>query len=117
MNKYIFKTNTTMKDYNCKKWWIDPDYVKEIHVSADNVIEALKKYRKIAEDKCYVHISDNALRTKMPMFIDVPDGAKQVGYVITGMVEIQADDGHLSKQHVDLWVKIITVKDTDFKEE
>ncbi|MBQ7673221.1 MAG: hypothetical protein IJT36_01655 [Alphaproteobacteria bacterium] len=118
VRKYIFKTNTTMKDYNYKKWWIDGDYVREICVSAKNISEALRKYREIiAESECYVSISDNALKCKDPMYIDTPEGPKQTGYVITGMVEMQADDGHLSKQYVDLWVEVLTVIDTDFKEE
>ena len=30
MNNYIFKTTTTMKEYNNKKWWVDSDIVPEI---------------------------------------------------------------------------------------
>lgn len=41
MNNYIFKTTTTMKEYNNKKWWINSDIVPEIRIKAETLKEAL----------------------------------------------------------------------------
>ena len=54
MNNYIFKTTATMKGYNSKKWWIDSGIVREIKVEAENVKQALKKYREIVMDRDYI---------------------------------------------------------------
>ena len=72
MNNYIFKTTVTMKEYNSKKWWIDSGIVREIKVEAENVKQALKKYREIVMERDYIEISENALRCKNPMYIDTP---------------------------------------------
>ena len=105
MNNYIFKTTATMKEYNSKKWWIDSGIVREIKVEAENVKQAFE-------------ISENALRCKNPMYIDTPtEGAKQVGYVITGKTEFEDRENYRwSTQYIDLWVTIITVIDTEFEE-
>ena len=79
MRKYLFKTTTTMKEYNAKKWWIERDYIPQTTIEAENVKEALAKYREFAEDHC-VSISDNALKTKSAMYIDTAEGVKQCGY-------------------------------------
>lgn len=68
--KYIFKTTTTMKEYNNKKWWIDSDIIREISVNADSLKQALEEYREIVKDKFYIEISNNAIKNKNPMFID-----------------------------------------------
>ena len=118
MNKYIFKTTATMKEYNNKKWWIDSGIVREIQVEAENVKQALKKYREIVMDRDYIEISENALRCKNPMYIDTSTGeVKQVGYVITGKTEFEDRENYRwSTQYIDLWVTIITVIDTEFEE-
>ena len=118
MNNYIFKTTATMKEYNSKKWWIDSGIVREIKVEAENVKQALKKYREIVMDRDYIEISENALRCKNPMYIDTPTGkVKQVGYVITGKTEFEDRENYRwSTQYIDLWVTIITVIDTEFEE-
>ena len=118
MNTYIFKTTATMKEYNSKKWWIDSGIVREIQVEAENVKQALKKYREIVMDRDYIEISENALRCKNPMYIDTPKGeVKQVGYVITGKTEFEDRENYRwSTQYIDLWVTIITVIDTEFEE-
>ena len=117
MKNFIFKTTATMKDYNCEKWWIDSSIVGEIHISAENIREALEKYRAIVEEKHHITISNNAIKNKSKMYVDTPTGeAKQVGYVITGKTEMQDDFYRWSAQYVDLWVEIITVVNTDFGE-
>ena len=117
MTNFIFKTTTTMKDYNCEKWWIDSGIVGEIRISAENVREALEKYRAIVEEKHYITISNNAIKNKSKMYVDTPTGEiKQVGYVITGKTEMQDDFYRCSTQYIDLWIRILTITDTDFEE-
>ena len=65
MKNYILKTTATMKPHNSKNWWIDPGIVREIHITAENVRDALNQYREIVEDKYYITVSDNALRNKL----------------------------------------------------
>lgn len=115
--KFIFKTTTTMKEYNNAKYWIGSNIVPEIIVTADSVKAALEKWReKVGENYSSITVSKNALKTKEPMFVDTVEGdAKQVGYVITGCTEILLDDCYKwVKQYVDLWVTVITVVDTEF---
>lgn len=116
--KFIFKTTTTMKEYNNKKWWIDSDIIREISVNADSLKQALEEYREIVKDKFYIEISNNAIKNKNPMFINTPDGnCKQVGYVITGKTEFEDRDNYKwSTQFIDLWVTVLTVIDTNFEE-
>ena len=117
MKNFIFKTTTTMKDYNRDKSWIAPDIVREIQVKAENAKQALEKYRTIVKEKHYITISDNAIKNKSGMYVDTANGeTKQVGYVITGKTDFQDDFYKWSAQFIDLWVEIITVVDTDFEE-
>lgn len=102
---YEFKTHTAMKEYNRKKWWIDSDYVKEMRIEADNLLSAVKKYRENVEDKYYIGISDNAIKTKKPMYVDVENETVQCGYVITAYTYFEYD----VKQFIDLWVEIIAL--------
>lgn len=115
---YIFTTTTTMKEYNCKKWWICSDSVPSMHIQADDLKTALKEYQKRVDDDACITISDNALKNKAPMYVDTVDGdAKQVGFVITGSADFQDERNYKwSKQYVDLWVTVETVIETDFKE-
>lgn len=112
---YIFKTKATMKDYNCAKWFIDSGIVSEMCINADSVERALVVYRSRAEE-CGVSISQNAIKRKSAMFVDMPSGdVKQVGYVITGKTEFDKGDySGRSTQYIDLWVTILTVVDTVF---
>ena len=116
MKNYIFKTTATMKEYNHKKWWIDPGVVREIHVSAENARDALNQYREILEGKYYISISDNAIKTKTEMYVDTKSGEpRQIGYVITGKTDFEDRDNYRwSAQYIDLWVEIITTTETDF---
>ena len=117
--EYIIKTDTCMKPYNSKKWWIMRDYIKQITVEAGSADEALEKWREeVVNDYC-VEITRNGMKHKQPMYRDRKDGsAKQVGWVITGRSEFMDDEKYRwSKQYIDLWVEIITVVDTDFGED
>lgn len=115
MKNYIFKTTATMKPYNNKKWWIDSDIVGEIRIAAENVREALEKYRAIVEEKHYITISNNAIKNKSEMYADTVTGeTKQVGYVITGKTEFQDSFYRWSEQYIDLWITILTITDTEF---
>lgn len=114
---FIFKTTTTMKEYNSRKWWIDSDIVREIRITAENLRAALEQYREIVTEKYYITISDNAIKNKNPMYVDTPNGEpKQIGYVITGKTDFEDRDNYKwSAQYIDLWVTILTVIDTDFE--
>lgn len=115
MKNYIFKTTATMKEYNNKNWWIDSGIVREIHVTAENIREALKQYRDIVAERYYIEISDTAIKNKFAMYRDRATGeAKQVGYVITGKTEFQKDSGEWVNQFIDLWVEVLTIVETDF---
>ena len=115
MANYIFKTTTTMKEYNNKKWWIDPDSIREMRIQAKNIEDALLKYKYMVFFDARIDISDNALKTKEPMYVDTQDGVKQVGYVITGKTYFENIDNYKwSQQYIDLWVTILTVVDTNF---
>lgn len=115
MTDYIFKTKTTMKPYNNEKWWIDSDLIREIRIQAENLRDALMEYQEYVSEAAGVEISNNALKTKEPMYVDTQDGVKQIGYVITGKTYFENIDNYKwSKQYIDLWVTILTVVDTDF---
>lgn len=118
MTTFIFDTTTTMKDYNRSKWWIDSDVVPSMHIKADDLKTALKVYQSKVDDMACITISDNALKTKNPMYVDTIDGnTKQVGFVITGSADFQDERNYKwSKQYVDLWVTVETVIETDFEE-
>lgn len=113
---YIFKTKTTMKDYNCKKWFIDADSVPEMYINADTVGLALSVYRERVNEHGIVNVSDNAIKNKSEMFVDLSGGGvKQAGYVITGKTKFDKGDySGWSTQYIDLWVTILTVVDTVF---
>lgn len=111
--EYLFKTDTCMKPYNYKKWWIARDYVDEIVVEADNIDSAVRAFaEEVASDTC-LEISKNAIKHKQPMYKDYKDGStKQVGYVITGSTLIRDDEaGEWKRQFVDLWVEIMNISD------
>lgn len=115
MKNYIFKTTATMKEYNNKNWWIDSGIVRDIHIAAENIREALTQYRETVVIKSYIEISDRAIKNKSPMYRDTADGeAVQVGWVITGKTEFQRDSGEWVSQYIDLWVEVLTIVDTDF---
>ena len=105
---YLFKTTTTMKHYNCRKWWISRDCVSDKHIEADNVTEALEKYREAVEDNDFVTISKSALKNRQAQYKDYPDGRmEQTGYVITGSMEFyDSDTGNESRQFIELWITV-----------
>lgn len=110
MAKYRFETTTTVKEYAQKKWWIDSGIVRPVTVQAASVADALKQYKQIVGDRHYVSISNNALSSKSPMYVDYADGSvAQVGYVITGATDFDNGYGKTVKQYVDLWVTITEV--------
>lgn len=118
MRHYEFTTTTTMKEYNREKWWIDSDIIRSVIISAENLKAALKDFAKHCYECVYIEVSENALRTKRPMYIDLKSGeTKQIGYVITGKTEFQRANDTWSTQYVDLWVRISEINYVDFDEE
>lgn len=119
MATYRFDTTTTMKPYNNEKWYIDAHIVRPIEVQADSVTEALNLWRNIVQERDYIEISRNAMRTKSPMYSEYKDGrTEQIGYVITGKTEFDKGDytGYCS-QYIELWVSITVVTIPNFEEE
>lgn len=115
MKNYIFRTTATMKEYNHCKWWIDSDIVTEKRIHAETVADALEIWRGQVEEQHYITVSKNAIKNKSEMFVDTDNGAKQVGYVITGKTEFEDSKNYRwSEQYIDLWVTILTVIDTEF---
>lgn len=104
---YQFKTTATMKEYNCQKWWIDSGIVREITIEADTIKAAIKEYQKEVHNRFYIDISDNAIKTKSPMYRDTKTGEpEQVGFVITASAEFDNDCRGWIKQFIDLWVDV-----------
>ena len=114
MNKYLFQTTTTMREYNKEDWWIDPNIIKDKYINAENLNKALKEYKDLVE-KEYITISNNAIKNKTPMYVDTKDGkSKQIGYVLTGKTDFQDDQGNWISQYIELWVEILTITETNF---
>ncbi len=118
MKTYIFKTTATMKEYNCRKWWIAEDVVTEKRINAESLKAALDQFAAMVEEKHYITISRNALSNKSPMYIDGAAGEPvQVGFVITGKTDFQDDFGRWRGQYIDLWVEVLAVSHIDFERE
>lgn len=104
---YQFKTTATMKDYNCRKWWIDSGIIGEITMEAETLQKALERYRETVHDKYYIDISKNALKTKEAMYRDNANGEpQQCGYVITAKEDFDNGSRGWVTQYIDLWVTI-----------
>ena len=117
MKRYRFETVATMKEYNSKNWWIDHNVIRPVEVEAETIKSALKEYQKIANDKYYVSISNNAINNPSPMFVDSKEGvALQVGYVITGSMDFETDNYQWKKQFINLWVDVKTIENPFRKE-
>ena len=109
---FLFQTTTTMKPHNCKKWCIDRDIIGQLKIEAVNMTEALKQYIELVQDRHYIGISNNALRTKQGMYRDDKNGEpKQVGFVITGSCDFRDDEHYKwSTQYIELWVEISIIE-------
>lgn len=117
MAQYMFRTTATMKEYNRKHWYIEPSIIGTKYINAESVREALQAYADEVTQHDYITISANALRNKLPMYIDTPNGQpQQVGYVITGKTEMQRNDYSWSTQYIDLWVSVDRIESVDFEE-
>ena len=107
MKKFYFRTVTTMKPYNNKKYWIDSEIVRPLTVEAETITEALAEYATICREKYGIEISKTAIKNKDIMYIDDKNGTPQpCGYVITGNTEFNNNYINWVKQYVELWVSI-----------
>lgn len=108
--EYIFKTDCSMKPYNCKKWWISSDMIPEIRIQAESISDALRIYAEKA-DAHGATVTKNGIKNRQPMYRDSKDGEpKQVGFVITGKSLFRDDDNYCWKeQFIELWIEILTV--------
>ena len=117
MATYMFRTTATMKEYNCRQWYIDPGIIRTKYITADSLREALQAYADSARENDYITISATAIKNRAPMYIDTKEGTpRQVGYVITGKAEMQRDDGTWTTQYIDLWVSVDKLESVDFEE-
>lgn len=106
--RYRLDTTATLKERDHGHWWIDKNIVKPVVVTASSITDALKQYRDIVNKQFYVSISDNALKAKRGMYIDLANGgADQIGYVITGATDFDTGNGKSVKRYVDLWISIV----------
>ena len=118
MAVYMFRTIATMKEYNRRKWSIDPDIIRTKYITADSLREALQAYAEEVNERDYIAISANAMHHPAPMYIDTKEGTpRQVGYVITGKTEMQRDNGTWSTQYIDLWISVDIITSADFEQE
>ena len=108
---YSFNTSAALKEKDREKWWLDEDLVKTIELEANNLMEALEKYREIVNDTYDVQISKNAMHKKENMYMDIKPGgrSKQIGYVITGSTSFEREHGGFVNKFIDLWVEIRVV--------
>lgn len=107
MKTYQFRTETTMKEYNCSKWFIMSDIIPNIEINAETLKDAITEYCKRVMDKHFIEISKTAIKNKQAMYIDTKDGVLQTGYVITGKTDFLDDKKcKYVSQYVDLWVTI-----------
>ena len=111
MTNYLFKTMTTLKEYNCQKYWIDRGYIPHMTIQAENLKAAIAEYRSRCKNDYYVSISDNAIKNKEAMYIDLKSGeSKQIGYVITGKTAFE-NNGRWTDQFIELWTEIKELKE------
>lgn len=111
MKNYLFKTTTTMKEYNNDKWWICPDVVSDITIPADSLKKAIEQWVETVDKNHYITISKSAMKNRSKMYRDFQDGTtKECGFVVTGSTDFQDDRSYKwSKQYIDLWVECLTV--------
>ena len=118
MKTYVFNTVASMKSYNYKKYWIDPEIVRELAFNSDTLSEALEMYIDRVNEAGIVTISKNAMKNKSPMYIDIDGEAVQKGYVITAKTYIEDRSENIScYQYCELWVEIYERKAINFEEE
>lgn len=113
--KYLFKTHAQMKEYNRENYWVDNNLVQEIWLDVNNSKDAFKKYIDTINEKYYDIVSKNSIKNKQPIYVDTENGSVQVGFVLTGKIEIPKNDYKWTTQYIDLWVEIFEMRNI-FKE-
>ena len=107
MKKYILSTTATIKPNDSGKWWIDGGLIRDIRLEANSVIDALRRYSEITDEKYGVTVSNSAITRRQPMYIDRKDGSShQTGYVITGKTSFDNDRRGWVDRYIDLWIDI-----------
>lgn len=113
MTSYLFRTACEMKHYNCDKWYIMRDYVKNIIINSESIKNALEQYRKILNDKYCISVSDNAMKRKEPIYGDESETgcAIQTGYILTGKTGFESRSYNIpyTEQYIEVWVTINTI--------
>ena len=110
MKTYLFTTTATMKEYNRAKFWIDSDILRPYRTQANDLKTAFNNYIEHASARSGAEISDHAIKTKAPIYIDGENGETiQTGYCITAKSYFENDNYKLTEQYIDLWVDIETI--------
>lgn len=116
MKTYLFETTATMKERDAKNWYIDPNMIRKKRIDAETLRNALEQYRQDVIENDYVTVTLSAMRKKSPMYIDMKDGeAKQVGYVITGKISCERNNGTWVDKYINLWVTITEINTPNFE--
>ena len=117
MTKYLMRTTAEMKVYNRKKWYIDSNIVRDMFINAENIKSAMEIYRERVQESAYIEISNNAMKTKSPMYCGDGENMRQCGYVITASTDFEDRDNYkYSKQYIELWISIYEINDLDFED-
>ena len=83
------------------------DVIANFPDSFQLIFSLVKEYQKEVHDRFYIDISDNAIKTKSPMYRDTKTGEPvQIGFVITASTDFDNDRRGWVKQFIDLWVNI-----------
>lgn len=101
MSEYVFKTSLYMKEYNCNKYFIMVDYVRNITIKAQNVNEALNEYYNKLENDYSITISKNARNHKEPIY-NIND--EQIGYSFTGKTGFE--DRHYNMLYTEQYIEV-----------
>ena len=86
---------------NSPDFWYSTDYIKDISVSVETIAEAREKYAEIIWNDYSIEISKTNQKRPKKMFMDTPNGQRQVGFVFTGMTDI--DFGNIWKKDMCLY--------------
>lgn len=101
MKSYLFRFNVTPTD---NSWWTTFRNESE-HVNAESVSEAEERFFDILEQKYGFEVSNSAKKRPNKMYIDTPDGSKQVGFVYKAKTQIDVS-GKWTNKYADIWTSI-----------
>lgn len=101
MNTYLFKFNVVPTD---NSWWTTFRNESET-IAAENVSDAKELYFDILSQKYGFEVSKSARKTADKMFVDTPNGSKQIGFVYKAKTQIDVNCKWVNK-YADIWTSI-----------